>query len=477
MLNPINHLSARVAQLGSAFNAEPLRSHIARQMPGWRDDSKGEHRGWGQGHASPTHAAAVSSGGSAGGPSMELMMPCFMSLSDPSLLMSGVTDFAALQPLLCSTDECRDFLIGSMDADSIPAGLDPHDALSCVCDEPAMIPLVMDVMDDGQLNNPGADQNFANLCSSQTCRPMMLSGIESSPDKPPELSSEDALDCACLSSSTVQQLMCTVDQAAEEGGVGMQQGGHPGGEFGPGAGGRPSQSQMPGPTQRPPGCDDVPVDGSFSPAALADFCAVDKCVAIVEEVGAEYGQSCVPPSPPFPVLRPSPPPSPSPSPPPPSPSPALVSSSPPPSGQSASSASSSPPPSRVSTDAAQSTDALQTGGDDHEGGSGGGSSAGGVVVALFIIISLGAAGGLYLHKTGRLRGQFALPVNLPKPRASVSSTTGAPPPNQQQGALPALAPPAGGGMWELNDAAREAAAQQQATGSASYQPPQPGAPV
>ena len=518
MLSAFNHLPARIVELGSAVaaNAEPLRSHLSRQMPRW--DSKGGNDAWGGSSASSqsgeqacenqnldrTQCAAVGcceyddgrcwssvgsaacdgtgsagqgnmhgsagqgnmhgsgggGGGAGGADQMALMMPCFMSLADPSVLMSGAAsgDYVALMPVLCSTDTCRDFLLNSIDTSTAPPGVSPQAMLSCVCEEPAMMEFVSDAMDDGQINNPDADENMASLCSSPTCRPLMLSSIEGSADFPPDILSADALDCGCLSSNTVQMIMCSMGPDDDDA---VPHGPGAGGGFGPG----PGDGSSPPLAQRPPGCSDMPVDGSFSPAALADFCGEPKCVPIVSAVGAEFGQSCD---------TAMPPPSPSLSPPPPSPSPVPISSSPHPSGQSAQGVPSKEPedpPQHSQTHAPP--DTLENDQSPHEGG---GTSAGVVVLALFIVVAIGAAGGFYLHKTGRLRGQFALPVNLPKPRASISSTAGAPPPNQQQVALPALAPPAGGGMWELNDAAR-AAAQQEAAGSAGYQPPQPGAPV
>ena len=71
--------------------------------------------------------------------------------------------------------------------------------------------VIADAMDDGQINNPDADENTASLCSSPTCRPLMLSVIEGSADLPPDIPSADALDCSCLSSNTVQMPMCSMD--------------------------------------------------------------------------------------------------------------------------------------------------------------------------------------------------------------------------------------------------------------------------
>lgn len=176
--------------------------------------------------------------------SLQLMLPLCLaslstSLSDPSILSTllttdpGPAGVGELLSAACGSDECRDLAMAGMAnltatyPGSVPPGIELPDVLSCFCDE-ATISFMIDGFDDGLINNPDADEVMESLCSSATCRSLMLLIV----NNPDQVSDENATSDAVPNDDTcgysILGLSFAHDNECDDGGQGSASPGSPG---------------------------------------------------------------------------------------------------------------------------------------------------------------------------------------------------------------------------------------------------------
>eukprot|EP00966_Prymnesium_polylepis_P038380 890534-Prymnesium_polylepis.1 len=72
-------------------------------------------------------------------------------------------DPAAMSALMCSTSPCRTTMAATVPADQMPPGVDVSQAITCMCDEPAMQTLISN---GGNMTT----EIVSSFCASDSCR-------------------------------------------------------------------------------------------------------------------------------------------------------------------------------------------------------------------------------------------------------------------------------------------------------------------
>jgi len=291
-------------------------------------------------------------------------------------------DPAAMSALMCSTSPCRTTMAATVPADQMPPGVDVSQAITCMCDEPAMQTLISN---GGNMTT----EIVSSFCASDSCSAVMASVLASAPasEKPPNVADADILECTCASENTMTEVLCASARTAQ-GAQGMH---------------------LHCPTS---------AVGLPSPV-IHDLCAREKCAPMVTYMASKMGtaDSCA--------------------------SVPGVTASPAPPGGSAS-ASPSPPYRLFQPD-----DIVQQEVKAPSNPSGSGGSAAPTVLLVLVLLGLAGGGGWYYYKKYKPADvkpsdtgiEDVAPACTPSPDSQVNS------------------------MNELNDAARAAAAQENAEAS------------